>query len=257
MSAVRVCRTVLGPPPRPGAGLRRHPPRGEAILPALEFAHVELYVPSPVRGWLVVQACLRLRTSVRDHRGNGAAISSGSGSAPFDGRLFEDSPRVFPLPPHTGPRAALRHRPSEAGFHSLGPARPKLGRFRGPLSLRKPPDSQAQSAGSIPVTRSKVEAQVSDLGLGCCLDRAQRSARQVRTPGGVISSGSCRRRAGCAAAGACGTAPPRSPKGPLLNLSQQPDRNAGERIHRRAAVTGPPVGTRSLPQACCGPRTIP
>ncbi|MGA5560880.1 hypothetical protein ACPCUV_06795 [Streptomyces platensis] len=29
---------------------------GEAILPALEFAHVELYVPSPVRGWLVVLA---------------------------------------------------------------------------------------------------------------------------------------------------------------------------------------------------------
>ncbi|MGY5132468.1 hypothetical protein ACWGJW_08635 [Streptomyces nigrescens] len=29
---------------------------GEAILPALDFAHVELYVPSPVRGWLVVLA---------------------------------------------------------------------------------------------------------------------------------------------------------------------------------------------------------
>ncbi|MFF8371960.1 hypothetical protein ACF05W_24395 [Streptomyces lydicus] len=29
---------------------------GGAILPALEFAHVELYVPSPVRGWLVVLA---------------------------------------------------------------------------------------------------------------------------------------------------------------------------------------------------------
>ncbi|AZS72820.1 hypothetical protein DDE74_19285 [Streptomyces lydicus] len=29
---------------------------GEAILPALEFAHLELYIPSPVRGWLVVLA---------------------------------------------------------------------------------------------------------------------------------------------------------------------------------------------------------
>ncbi|BCK70165.1 hypothetical protein Srufu_041180 [Streptomyces libani subsp. rufus] len=47
---------MLGPPPLPGAGLRRHAPRGEAILPALEFTHVELYVPSPVRGWLVVLA---------------------------------------------------------------------------------------------------------------------------------------------------------------------------------------------------------
>jgi hypothetical protein len=29
---------------------------GEAILPALDFAHIELYVPAPVRGWLVVLA---------------------------------------------------------------------------------------------------------------------------------------------------------------------------------------------------------
>ncbi|OKI00240.1 hypothetical protein A6A06_24155 [Streptomyces sp. CB02923] len=29
---------------------------GSGILPSLEFAHVELYVPAPVRGWLVVLA---------------------------------------------------------------------------------------------------------------------------------------------------------------------------------------------------------
>ncbi|WEB37991.1 hypothetical protein MOV08_00775 [Streptomyces yunnanensis] len=29
---------------------------GEAVLPALEFAQVELYVPAPVRGWLIVLA---------------------------------------------------------------------------------------------------------------------------------------------------------------------------------------------------------
>ncbi|WP_246096196.1 hypothetical protein [Streptomyces botrytidirepellens] len=29
---------------------------GEAILPALDFAHIELYVPAPVPGWLVVLA---------------------------------------------------------------------------------------------------------------------------------------------------------------------------------------------------------
>lgn len=29
---------------------------GEAVLPALDFAHIELYVPAPVRGWLVVLA---------------------------------------------------------------------------------------------------------------------------------------------------------------------------------------------------------
>ncbi|MFE1174367.1 hypothetical protein [Streptomyces sp. NPDC058773] len=36
--------------------LTRAETEGEAILPALEFAHVEWYVPSPVRGWLVVLA---------------------------------------------------------------------------------------------------------------------------------------------------------------------------------------------------------
>ncbi|MFD7107965.1 hypothetical protein [Streptomyces celluloflavus] len=29
---------------------------GEAVLPSLGFAHVELYIPAPVRGWLVVLA---------------------------------------------------------------------------------------------------------------------------------------------------------------------------------------------------------
>ncbi|WP_438484876.1 hypothetical protein [Streptomyces sp. S186] len=29
---------------------------GEAVLPALEFAQIELYVPSPIQGWLIVLA---------------------------------------------------------------------------------------------------------------------------------------------------------------------------------------------------------
>ncbi|UJB46191.1 hypothetical protein [Streptomyces sp. A1-5] len=36
--------------------LRATETEGEAVLPALEFAQVELYVPAPVRGWLIVLA---------------------------------------------------------------------------------------------------------------------------------------------------------------------------------------------------------
>ncbi|MEU8783475.1 hypothetical protein [Streptomyces sp. NPDC048637] len=81
-----------------------------------------------------------MRTAVRDHRGNGAAIASVSGSAPFRGRLFEDSRRVsFPRTPDREPLSVIARQ--KRGFMVSHP-HDRNSRARSSASAGEPPSCE-------------------------------------------------------------------------------------------------------------------